>query len=97
MSNRDDYNVAFGSPDKCFGKSGVASLRVKPLPANTVVTHEELALLANEGEDEGIINREEREMIQSIFEFGDTIVREVMIPRMDIRSVPQTATLGRNT
>lgn len=68
-------------------------LKVEPLPANTVVTHEELELLANQGQDEGIVNRDEREMIQSIFEFGDTIVREVMIPRLDIRSVPQTATL----
>lgn len=66
---------------------------VAPLPANTVVTQEELALLVAEGEEEGIIHREEREMIRSIFEFGDTVAREVMVPRLDIKSIPQTATL----
>lgn len=68
---------------------------VLPLPANTVVTHEELAMLANQGQDEGIIHQEEREMIKSIFEFGDTIVREVMIPRLDIKSIQQTSTLDQ--
>jgi CBS domain containing-hemolysin-like protein len=68
-------------------------LGVSPLPANTVVTHEELALLANQGAEEGIIHREERQMIEGIFEFGDTIVREVMVPRLDIKSIPQTASL----
>ncbi|MBI3040043.1 HlyC/CorC family transporter [bacterium] len=40
------------------------------------------------GEEVGIIESDEKEMISSVFEFGDTLVREVMVPRMDIMSVP---------
>jgi len=65
-----------------------------PIPANTVVTEEELTLLANVGEEEGIIQKEEREMIRSIFEFGGTIVREVMVPRLDIRGIASNSSLN---
>lgn len=40
------------------------------------------------GEEVGIIERDEKEMINSVFEFGETLVREVMIPRPDIISMP---------
>ena len=40
------------------------------------------------GEEVGIIERSEKEMISSVFEFGETLVREVMIPRPDIVAVP---------
>ncbi len=40
------------------------------------------------GEEVGIIERDEKEMISSVFEFGETLVREVMIPRPDIISMP---------
>ncbi|HIP87058.1 MAG TPA: HlyC/CorC family transporter [Anaerolineales bacterium] len=36
------------------------------------------------GEEEGVIEENERDMIYSIFAFGDTMVREVMVPRIDI-------------
>jgi CBS domain containing-hemolysin-like protein len=52
-----------------------------------LVTEEELKLLVNVGEEEGVIEAEEREMIQGIFEFGDTVVREVMVPRIDVIAV----------
>ncbi len=42
------------------------------------------------GEEVGIIERDEKEMISSVFEFGDTLVREVMVPRPDIMAVPVT-------
>jgi CBS domain containing-hemolysin-like protein len=40
--------------------------------------------LVNTGEDEGVIQADEEELIQQIFEFGDTVVREVMVPRTDM-------------
>lgn len=40
------------------------------------------------GEEVGLIERDEKEMISSVFEFGDTLVREVMVPRPDIVSMP---------
>jgi putative hemolysin len=48
------------------------------------VTEEELRLLVTVGEEEGVLEEEETEMIHSIFEFADTTVREVMIPRIDM-------------
>jgi CBS domain containing-hemolysin-like protein len=40
-----------------------------------------------------VIEKEESEMIQSIIEFGDTLVREVMIPRTEMLGVPLEATV----
>ncbi|MDB5080312.1 MAG: hypothetical protein JWP00_2236 [Chloroflexi bacterium] len=67
--------------------------RQKPIPPNMVVSEEEMALLANIGEEEGLIESDERQMIRSIFQFGDTFVREVMIPRLDIKAIPSSASL----
>ena len=46
------------------------------------------------GEQEGIIEGEERRLLQSIVDFGDTLVREVMTPRPDIVGIPEHATTG---
>ena len=51
------------------------------------VTEEELKMLVTVGEEEGIIEEEEREMIHGIIEIGDMTVREAMIPRIDIVAV----------
>lgn len=51
------------------------------------VTEEEIRVLLNVGHQEGLIEEEEREMIDSIFEFDDTMVRAVMVPRIDIEAI----------
>jgi putative hemolysin len=43
---------------------------------------------------EGLIKSEERRLLQSIVDFGDTLVREVMTPRPDIVAIRDTATVG---
>jgi putative hemolysin len=63
-------------------------------PRPPLVTEEQLRFLVQVGEEEGVIEEEEREMIHSIFEFGDTVVREVMRPRIDLVGVPATATIN---
>ena len=45
-------------------------------------------------EEQGIIEGEERRLLQSIVDFGDTLVREVMTPRPDIVAIKETATIG---
>jgi len=52
------------------------------------VTEEEIHELMDAGEEEGIINEEENAMIRSIFALGDTVVREVMVPRTDMACIP---------
>jgi len=51
------------------------------------VTEEELKMLVSVGEEEGVLEEEEREMIHGIFEMGDMTVREVMVPRTDLVSI----------
>jgi putative hemolysin len=47
-----------------------------------------LRFLLNVTEEETIIEDDEKELIASIFEFSDKLVREVMVPRIDVSSVP---------
>lgn len=51
------------------------------------------AILAASG-SEGLIEGEERRLLQSIVDFGDTLVREIMTPRPDIVAVRDDATIG---
>ncbi|MDD5645188.1 MAG: hemolysin family protein [bacterium] len=55
----------------------------------TKITEEEIRTFVDVGEKEGVIPREEKELIHSIFEFGDKIVREIMTPRVDIIAVSE--------
>lgn len=52
------------------------------------VTEEEIMTLVDAGQEEGVIEDEEKEMIYSIFQLGDTAVREVMVPRLDMVALP---------
>jgi putative hemolysin len=58
------------------------------------VTEEELKLLLYVGEQEGIVEQEEREMIHGILEMTDKTVREVMVPRVDVVAVEATDTIA---
>jgi putative hemolysin len=57
------------------------------------VTEDELRLLVEVGEQEGVLEEEEREMIHNVFELADTTVREVMVPRIDMITVEADATV----
>ncbi|MBU1023004.1 hemolysin family protein [bacterium] len=60
----------------------------------TLITEEEIIDLIETGEEEGIIQEQEKEMIHSIFEFGDLRVRDVMVPRVDMIALRQTANVA---
>jgi len=51
------------------------------------IIEEEIKTLVDAGEEGGFIEEEEKEMIYSIFEFGDTLAREVMVPRIDMVAI----------
>ncbi len=51
------------------------------------ITEDEIREIISAGVKDGAIEQAEREMIHSIIEFGDTIVKEVMVPRVDIVAV----------
>jgi putative hemolysin len=58
------------------------------------VTEEELKLLLYVGEQEGIVEQEEREMIHGILEMTDKTVREVMVPRVDVVAAESTDSIA---
>lgn len=57
------------------------------------VSEADLRSMAEVGHEEGSIDLEEKDLIHSIFEFGDTIVREVMVPRPDVTAIEGDRTL----
>lgn len=70
-----------------LGSLFVRGISGQKVPLSPFITEEEMKLLVSLGEEEGIIEEEEKEMIDSIIEMGETVVREVMVPRIDIVAV----------
>lgn len=58
-------------------------------------TEVELRELVDLAEQRGVVEHEEREMVHAVFELGDTIVREVMVPRPDVVWIEGTKTVGQ--
>ncbi len=63
-------------------------------PGLPFITEEEIKTLVDAGEEGGVIEEDEKRMIYSIFEFGDTLVREVMVPRIDVVAVEVNSRLS---
>jgi CBS domain containing-hemolysin-like protein len=74
---------------------GVANVVLpgKGLKQGPFVTEEDLRTMADVAAEEDSIETEERRLIHSIFEFGDTVVREVMLPRPDMVAVDASDTI----
>jgi CBS domain containing-hemolysin-like protein len=70
----------------------VASLAEEPVTAEEESEADVEALL-EAGEEEGILEESDRELVRSAVEFGDKLVREVMTPRPEVFAVPATLTL----
>lgn len=66
-----------------FGGSGAFSI------ANRA--EQEILALAATGQESGEIPSDEKELLHSVFEFGDTVAREVMTPRVDLDAMPVTS------
>jgi CBS domain containing-hemolysin-like protein len=58
------------------------------------ITEEEIKFLVEIGEEEGVIEKEEKEMIKGVFEFGEMTAKEVMVPRIDIKRLASEETLS---
>ncbi len=58
-----------------------------------LLTEEEIRSMVEVGEEEGLLEADERQMIQGIFDLGETVAREVMVPRIDVNALPDTAPL----
>ena len=66
----------------------------KGLKDGPFVSEEEILALADQAVSADILEEEERELIEQVFEFGDTICREVMVPRPDMLAMPDSLTVA---
>src|ERR1700690_417528 len=77
-----------------FSRLIVRAATKGPSVRGPFVTEEELKLLLYVGEQEGIVEQEEREMIHGILEMTDKSVREVMVPRVDVVAAENTDSIA---
>ena len=78
--------------------NGVATLVLTLLRIDTkdrqAITENELKTFVDVSHEDGVIETEEREMIYNVFDFGDARVKDVMIPRIDMKCVEVEASLA---
>lgn len=68
-------------------------VRGKGLKKGPFVSEQELLGIVEAAAQDEVIEHEERELIESIIEFGDTVAREIMMPRPDMVIIPNEATV----
>ncbi len=68
-------------------------LRIIKTPETAEDLEQEIQEILEEGEEQGLITRQEGEMINSIFDLRDTLAREIMTPRTDMICASATATI----
>lgn len=64
----------------------------KPDAKQISITEDELKTIVNVSHEEGVLEKEEQQMIHNVFEFGDTKAKDVMTPRTDMTSIDLTST-----
>lgn len=89
---------AFYFPFSCviYGVSWVIC-KILGLPADfakDVVTEEEILMMVEAGNETGVIEESQREMINNIFEFDDAVVSSVMTHRKDVTAVDVASKIG---
>lgn len=62
-------------------------LRIEPPKRSPLITEEELRLMIEVGKEEGVLTDEERNLLHRIFEFGDTKIGDVMVPKAKIVAI----------
>lgn len=67
-------------------------LRVDPNAKTNIITEHELRSMVNAGQENGVIEREEKQMIYNVFDFGDSAAKDVMIPRIDMTFIDVNST-----
>jgi putative hemolysin len=76
-------SLLIGLANLIIGRSGDSDEGIRP----AYISESELKAMADVAHEENVIEREERAFIHSIIDFGDTVVREVMVPRPDMVTI----------
>ena len=77
--------------DALAGLATVIQSRFRP--SAEPLSSEDIKTMTDVGEQQGSLEEDERALIHSIVEFGETTVREVMVSRVDVKALPETADL----
>lgn len=67
-------------------------LHIDPNKKPEAITEEELRTIVEVSHEEGVIESDEKKMIYNVFDFGDSVAREIMIPRIDMTFIDVDAT-----
>lgn len=70
----------------------MALMGIDPDAKTNTMTEHELRTLVNVSQENGVIEREEQQMIYNVFDFGDSTAKDVMIPRIDMTFVDISST-----
>lgn len=68
--------------------------RFSEVPPAPFMTDDEFKVLLTEGEASGVIEEDERQMIQGILEFSDAMLRSILVPRKDMLVLQENTTVG---
>jgi len=106
LANTERVAIALSLPIEFFARAlgplirlltGVTAAITKLFGANVSneaqITAEELRLIVERGGEQGVLEAEEEQMINSIIELGERRLHEVMVPRIAIVALPAAATL----
>lgn len=67
-------------------------LRVDPKAKTSTITESELRTIVDVSHEEGVIESEERKMINNVVDFGDSLAKDIMVPRIDMTFAKADAT-----
>ncbi len=91
------FYKTFSYPIRVLDWTGTKTVRLFGLHPSgehgSSYTEDEIRQLINKSEQSGHLNEEERKLINQVFEFSETTVKEAMIPRTEIMAIPATSTL----
>jgi putative hemolysin len=82
-------SVLIGLANLIIGQKGESEDGIRP----SYITESELRAMADVAHEENVIEKDERTFIHSIIDFGDTVAREVMVPRPDMVTVSADTTV----
>ena len=68
-------------------------LHIDPNKKPEAITEEELRTIVEVSHEEGVIESDEKKMIYNVFDFGDSVARDIMVPRIDMTFIDVNSTL----
>ena len=69
-------------------------LHVDPNKKQDAITEDELRTIVEVSHEEGVIETEEKKMIYNVFDFGDSVAKDIMVPRIDMTFIDVDATFS---